>query len=56
MIGEGFRCLYFMALFELNPVGIHGIKTTEYTKVDKQDMVSDETTITEVTCNMSLAR
>ena len=43
-----------MALCELNPVGIHGIKTTEYTKVNKQDWVSDEIPITEAICNMRL--
>ena len=47
-----------MALFELNPVGIHGIKTTENTnlscKVNKQDWVSDEIPITEAICNMRL--
>ena len=47
-----------MALSERNPVGTDGNKTTEYTnltcKVNKQDWVSDETTITEVTYNMSL--
>ena len=45
-----------MALLELHPVGIHGIRTTEYTnlscEVNKQDEVSDETAITEAICNM----